>query len=75
MNRVHCQQYMTQRMILFEDSVNSNTEGDMLEEHCSHSPDAATAPVEIDSDLHQDPVSAPSIGIDSDHQDASSTNV
>ena len=57
-----------------EDSVNNNTERDVLEEHRSHSTDAATAPVEVDSDLHQDPVSAP-IGIDSDHQDVSSTNV
>ena len=38
-----------------EDSVNSNTEGDMLEEHHSHSTDAATAPLEVDSDLYQDP--------------------
>ena len=37
-----------------EDSVNSNTEGDMLEEHRSHSTDAATAPLEVDSDLYQD---------------------
>ena len=58
-----------------EDSVNSNTEGDMLEEHCSDLTDAAIAPLEVDSDLHQDPASAPSIGIDGDHQDVSSTNV
>lgn len=47
----------------------------MLEKHHSHSTDAATAPVEIDSDFDQDPASAPSIGIDSDHQDVSSTNI
>ena len=46
----------------------------MLEEYCSHSTDAVTSPVEVDSDLHQDPASAP-IGIDGDHQDVSSTNV
>ena len=49
-------------------------EEDVLEEHHSHSTDAVTAPVKVDSDLHQDPASAP-IGIDSDHQDVSSTNV
>ena len=38
-----------------EDSVNNNTEGDMLGEHHSHSTDAATAPLEVDSDLYQDP--------------------
>ena len=58
-----------------DDNENSNVEGDRLEEHCSHSTDAVTTSVEIDSDLHQDAVNAPSVGNDSDHQDVSSANV
>ena len=58
-----------------DDNENSNVEGDRLEEHCSHLTDTVTTPVEIDSDLHQDAVNAPSVGIDSDHQDVSSDSV